>query len=249
MAIAKKPVRMSTATSFKGVFVFPKLNAPDFGSKDYPVHDGQYVVRLKGEKSDPAVASWIKQVEAELAKAETAAKERFAALKVAQRKALQDANGPAGIKANPVYKVLYDEETEEETGEIEVKFQMPAKITIKNGPRKGQVMTFKPIIVDARGIAIPQSKLPQIDGGSTGIISYEFVPGGYFVEGSGRYGVKLRMVAVQLLSVKTFGERTAASLGFTAQEGITADDLEEVEGTEEDTNEDEGEKTDANEDF
>lgn len=250
MALAPKRNYIN-ATSFKGTFVFPKLNEVDYGSKDYPVPDGQYVVRLKGNRADPSVAAWISRMEAEMAKAEEAAKVAFGKLKVDQRQKLKSDNGPSGVKANPLFKIIYDEETEEPTGEIEVKFQLPHKVTTKSGPRKGQVKYNKPIIVDARGIAIPANKMPKIGGGSTGIISYDFPEGGYFVEGSGRFGVKLRMVAVQLLSVQTYGERTAASLGFTAQEGITSDDLEEVttDTDTEENNDTDGVAPETNEDF
>jgi hypothetical protein len=223
----KRPVNI-VATSPKGTFVFPKLNEPDYGSRDYPVPNGQYVVRLRVLKSDPKVQAFIAKLEGVLAKVEQTARAKFAELKVKTRKELQEKNGESGIKANKLFSEIYDEETEEPTGEIEFKFQMPAKVITK--PRDGKpsrTLTFKPIIVDARGLPIPDSKLPPIWGGTEGIVSFEYQEDGYFVEGSGMYGVKLRLLGTQILTLRSGGERNAASLGFTQQEGLSADDLEE----------------------
>lgn len=248
MAQNNRP-KMIVATSPKGVFVFPKLNEPDYGSKDYPVPLGQYVVRLRVEKSDPKVQAFLTKVEAVLAEAKAAAEAKFKDMKVANKQKLKAANGDTGLKANPLFTEIYDEETEQPTGEIEFKFQLPAKVEIKKGPRAGKVMTFKPIIADARGLPIPANKLPPIWGGTVGIVSFEFQEGGYFIEGSGLYGVKMRLLGVQIIDLKSGGERSAQSLGFKQEEGFSSDDLAEREDdTTEDSDDTDGEGT-PNQDF
>lgn len=242
MATKNNRPKMIVATSPKGVFVFPKLNEPDYGSKDYPVPLGQYVVRLRVSKDDPKVQAFIAKMEKVLEQARATAEEKLGEMKVAARKKLEAANGGNPLKANPLFTEIYDEETEEPTGEIEFKFQMPAKVEIKKGPKAGRTMTFAPVIVDARGIAIPSNKLPAIWGGTEGIVSFEYVEGGYFIEGSGLYGVKMRLLGVQIITLKSGGGRSSSDLGFTQQEGFSGDDLAESDDEEnEDSNEGNGE--------
>lgn len=242
MAQQNNRPKMIVKTSPKGVFVFPKLNEPDYGSRDYPVPAGQYVTRVRVQQNDPKVQAFIASMTKVLEEAEATALAKLKEMKVAARQKLIAANGGNGLKANPLFTVIYDEETEEPTGEIEFKFQMPATVEIKKGPKAGKKLTFKPIIADARGLPIPASKLPPIWGGTVGIVSFEYPEGGYFIEGSGLYGVKMRLLGVQILELKSGGERSAQSLGFTQQEGLSADDLEDREDK---TNEDEDTDTDA----
>lgn len=218
MAQNNRP-KMIVGTTPRGVFKYPKLNEPDYGSKDYPVPNGQFVVRLILREADPKTQAFIKKMEAEQAKAKAVAEEKFKAMKVANKQKLKAANGDEGIKANPLYTVIYDEETEQPTGDIEFKFSMPYKVEIKKGPKAGKVLTFKPVMVDARGLPIAAGKLPPIWGGTEGIVSFEYQDGGYFIEGSGLYGVKMRLLGVQILNLVSGGERNAASLGFKQEEG------------------------------
>jgi hypothetical protein len=238
---------MTQAVTPKCVFKFPKLHAVDYGSREYPVPNGQYVVTGVFKLADPQVQAFVKRLEAELEKAREAAQEKFSALKVDVRKRLE---AKGGIQANALYKVVYDQETEQPTGEIEIKFQLPYKVDIKKGPKAGTSIYNKPIIVAADGTPIPANKVPEIWGGTEGIIAYSHPEGGYFIEGTGLYGLKLRLVGVQLIKLVAGGERSASSLGFTAQEGLSVDDLQErEEATEESTEEDTAEGEGANEDF
>lgn len=241
MAKNNRP-KMIVATSPKGVFVFPKLNEPDYGSKEFPVPNGQYKVVVRVLKADPKVAAFLAKMEKALDAVKAVAAEKVKALPVKTRKALEAANGPGMLKFNPLYSVIYDEETEEETGEIEFKFQMPAKVVTKaRDGRPSKTLTFKPIIADARGLPIPASKLPPIWGGTEGIVSFEYAEDGYFIEGSGLVGLKMRMLGVQIIDLKSGGERSAQSLGFKQEEGFSSDDLAERE----DDNEDSDEGTDG----
>jgi hypothetical protein len=240
MAQKFKRPKMIVATSPRGTFVYPKLNEPDYGSKEYPVVNGQYAVRLRVQKDDPKVKAFIAKMEAALETVKETAAARVKELPVKTRKQLEAANGPSMLKINPLFSVIYDEETEEETGEIEFKFQMPAKVITK--PRDGKpskTLTFKPIIADARGLPIPANKLPPIWGGTEGIVSFEFAEDGYFIEGSGLVGVKMRMLGVQILVLKSGGERSASSLGFTQQDGFSSDDLAEKDEDESEESNDE----------
>lgn len=243
MASKFKRPKMIVATSPKGTFVYPKLNEPDYGSKEYPVVNGQYQVRLRVTKTDPKVQAFLAKMEAALEAVKASASARVKELPVKTRKQLEAANGASMLKVNPLFSVIYDEETEEETGEIEFKFQMPAKVVTK--PRDGKpskTLTFKPIIADARGLPIPANKLPPIWGGTVGIVSFEYAEDGYFIEGSGLVGLKMRMLGVQIIDLKSGGERSASSLGFKQEEGFSSDDLAEKD---EDESEDSDEETDG----
>jgi hypothetical protein len=189
----------------KGVFVYPALTKPDYGTKDFPKPNGEYKVTLR--IATPAVEKFLEGavLAAVIAQAQAEADEGFKALKVDVRKKLK------AVTWNEVATVEYDKETEEPTGFMLLKFKMNA-----SGKRvKDQsVWTAKPGIFDSKGVALP--KPPEIWGGSEGLISFEASP--YFIPGTGAAGVSFRLKAVQLIKVVSGGSRDAAGFGFAAQE-------------------------------
>lgn len=203
-------------TSAKGTFKWPKLTEVDYGSKQYPDPDGSFSTKIIYNESDPAFmamrAKLLPYHKAAIANAEVAFKE----LKVETRKKL------GSVTVNELFTVLYDQETEEPTGEVEMKVSMKAGGTIKKGPRAGKKWSRKPTIFDAKGK--PMLKTPDIWGGTTGKVSFSFVDGGYFIPGTGACGLSLQLEAVQIIDLVSGGQRQASDFGFDEEDGYEHDD-------------------------
>lgn len=187
----------------RGVFVYPAINKPDFGTKDYPKPDGEYKVTLKVTKK--VADAWRDgPLKAVIAGARENAEAEFAKLPVATRKKLKE------LTWNDVGTDEYDKATEEPTGFVLFKLSMKASGTRKDGT----AWSAKPTVFDSKGKAI--SPVPEIWGGSEGYVSVEANP--YFIPGTGAAGVSLRMKAVQLMKLVQGGQRDAAGFGFAAQD-------------------------------
>lgn len=201
-------------TSFKGTFKYPKLNEPDTKFKA----QGEYAVRLIGNKSDPAVEALI----AKLTPMHEGAVVRGKAL-IKKGKSLT---------INPLYSEVYDEATEEPTGEVEFKFSMQASGEYKSGPKAGQKWTRHPGIFDAKGNAMVNA--PAIWGGTVGKVSFEVGidretgEPGYFIPGTGAVGLSLRLLAVQVIDLVSGGQRTASAFGFGEEDGYSHDPREDA---------------------
>lgn len=221
MAAPKKRVFKNFNTPIVA-FNYPKLDAVDYGSKEYPKPDGEFSVQATMDLSDKAVKAMLAQLEILHAEAIENAKREFADLKLDARKRLQKDNGPDGIKVQPIYADIYDEETEQPTGQIKMKFSMAAGGTVKKGPREGEKWSQKPTIADARGNVM--GKVPKIGGGSRGIVAFSVVEGGYFIPGTGLAGISCKLTGAQIIELVSGGQRTASSLGFKAQDGYSHDD-------------------------
>lgn len=229
MSKDKKPKNFQAITP-KGVFKFPNLTKPDFGTKEYPKEGGEYNTRLVmslGEAQD-----LIDKLQPEMDRAEQLAKEKFAEMPVATRKKL------GAPKAQDFYQEIYDKETEEPTGEVEFRFSM--KASGKN--EKGEKWERKPTIFDAKGKPVT---LKSIWGGSKGKVSFEAVP--YFVAGTGVYGIKLYLRAVQVIELNQGGSRSASDFGFGEEDGFDGSEVDNSEGFNDESTEgeDEGAGDDA----
>lgn len=228
MADAKKKA-YPKFTSPRLTLVYPKLSDVDYGSKEYPKPEGEYSTKAKGSASDPQIKAFIAKLQPLYDEALATAEEEFKKLKVETRKKL------GSVKMNDLFTTLYDQETEEPTGEIEFKFAMAAGGVIKNGPKAGKVWTSRPDLFDARGMPIKGTpvlnkdgthskdragklvyKMPDIWGGTVARISFEASP--YFIPGTGAGGLKLRLSAAQIIDLVAGGSRTASSHGFEAEE-------------------------------
>lgn len=200
-------------TSPRGVFVYPSIDKPDYGTKDYPKPDGVYKVTLRVPL---AVADEWREgpLKAIIAQARAEAEAEFKKLPVATRKKLGE------LTWNEVGTTEYDKETEEETGFVLFKTEMKA-----GGKRKkdGSPWSQKPAVFDSKGKAIP--KVPAIWGGSEGRVSVEASP--YFIPGTGAAGVKLNLKAVMLLKLNSGSQKDASGFGFVPEEdGFDASDYQ-----------------------
>jgi hypothetical protein len=256
----------------RGAMVYPKLNAADtkfdaggaFGSK----------VRYDLDRAD--VQAFIAKLTPMHEQAVERAGEMFKQMPVKARKTLE-AKSITKPVVNPLYGEVYDEATEEPTGQIEFNFKCPASAKAKNGKNAGKVYIRRPTVVDAKGKVLIKGtdfswlheikpgpatlantvfkKMgPAIWGGSEGKFSLEigtFDDGlpGYFMPGTGACGLSLRLRGVQLLSLSQGG---SDELGFGAEEGYEgdeyADDAEQNDSAESGEGEANDEADDANAD-
>jgi hypothetical protein len=214
MANAKRP-QSPKGTTFKGIYKWPKLTEVDYGTKEYPKPDGEYSLKLIGELNNPEVQAFIAKWQPLHDEAIKRAEAEFKALPVATRKKLEK------VIVNPLYAEQYDEETEEPTGKIEIKFAMQASGTYKSGPKQGKKWSRKPGIFDAKGNEMKPA--PSIWGGTIGRVAFEVglnkegVPG-YFIPATGAAGLSLRLQAVRILDLVSEGSRDAAAYGFDEEE-------------------------------
>lgn len=188
---------------------YPKLDKVDYGTTDFPKPNGEYSTKALLDADSPEAAALIAQLQPHFDEAISQAKVKFQQLKVETRKKLGD------VKINDLFTALYDQETEEPTGEIEFKFSMAAGGTVKGGPREGEKWSSKPGIVDANGVNI--KKVPAIWGGTVARIACDLSP--YFIPGTAACGLKLKLVGVQIIELQSGGERSAASMGFGKVDG------------------------------
>lgn len=238
--MADKKPRAPRFMAPRGPFVFPKLNAADTKFKA----EGEFAVKVRYQADDAAVQAFIARVQPLHNTAVANADIAFKALDVKARKAFE-AKGVKGAVVNPLYTAVYDETTEEPTGEIEFKFGLPASGKIKGGKHDGRTWIKRPTIADAKGKVIVQGtdfsfldeaggslkstvfkKMgPPIWGGSEGICAIEVGLGkdgepGYFIPGTAACGLSLRLRGVQLLKLVQGG---SSDLGFGQEEGYESD--------------------------
>lgn len=193
----------------RGRFNWPRLNAPDYGSKEYPNPDGSYRVDLILKGDAPETKKFIAALKPHYEEALEAAKAAFKGLKVETRKKLKN------VTENPLFTEVYDKESEEPTGEIMFRFKMGASGERKKGPKAGTRWTRKPTIFDSKGNRMV--KVPDIWSGSEGRISFEVRP--YFINGTAAAGLSFGLEAVKLLSLVSGGERSAEGFGFGDDDG------------------------------
>jgi hypothetical protein len=196
-------------TSPKGVLKWPKLTEPDFGTKEYPKPEGEFSTKLVLHADRSEVQAFIAQLQPLFDQAVAEGREAFAKLKPETRKKLKD------VTINSFYTELLDAETEEPTGEIELKFSKRYSGTFQKGPKTGQKWTSKVDLFDAKGKAM--TKAPVIWGGSTGKVGFEV--SSYFIPGTGALGLKFFLNAVQVIDLRSGGSKDAAAYGFGAEDG------------------------------
>ena len=207
--MADKRPKLPAFTSPKGVFVWPKLNEPDYGTKEHPKPEGQYVLKLQLNSADQTTKDFIAKLQPLYDEAVATGEVEFGKLKPDQRKRLGSA------KANPLFGEVYDND-EQPTGLIEFKIGMKASGTYKEGRKAGQTWHRKPAIYDAAGTVL--EKPPVIWGGTKGKVSFEVRP--YFIAGTGMSGLSLLLQAAQIIDlVSTGGARAASAYGFGAEDG------------------------------
>lgn len=204
---------------------FPALTNPDFGSTQYPKPEGRYIATAVFRTDSAAYFQAEQILKPHYEEARRECERLFGELPVKLRKELQE------LKMAPLFEALYDKETEEPTGEVYLRATMTASGVYKKGPKAGERWTRKPVLFDARGNRMgfdPMTRkpvpLPDIWGGTIAKVGAEV--SNYFVAASGKGGLKLSLTAVQILDLKTGGERSAEAYGF----GVEAGGYEYVQG-------------------
>lgn len=206
MADNDKPKRVYLTTP-RGVFQWPRLNEPDYGNEKFKKPDGEYSVTLILKASDPAVKKFIAEMTPHYEAALEAGRAEFKKLKAETRKELG-----GKIKEKLFYTELLDQETEEPTGEIKMRFAMKA-----GGKRKsdGKPWSRKPKVFDAKGTYMAEP--PAIWGGTEGRVNFEAEP--YFIPGTGVAGLRLKLEAAKVIKlVSEGGFADASRYGFDEEE-------------------------------
>ena len=198
-----KKQKLPSFTTPKGVFKWPRLNEPDTKYKA----EGLYSVKLiLDEQSAKAL---IAKLQPHFDAAVAEAKEKYAALPVKTRKEKE-------FKTNKFFSPVYDEDTEEETGDVEFNFKMTASGVSK---KTGKPWTRKPRIFDAKGK--PMVTIPAIWGGTVGKVAFEVMP--FFNAAQCEAGLSLRLDAVQIIDLVSGGGKSASAYGFGEEEGYEHD--------------------------
>lgn len=205
-----KPKKAIRYTSPKGIFVYPYLIKPDFGQGQFANTKGIYKVnlRLTEAEAEPLLAILQPIYDEAIRDGE----QSFAQLKVEARKKLKS------LTETPLFDVEYDSTTEEPTGTIIFKFSTSAS----GVNAKGEAWTRSINLFDAKGNSFKPS---MVGAGTIGKVSFEVSP--YFIPATGVAGVKLYLIAAQILELSESNGGSASSYGFGAEEGYEAPETDE----------------------
>lgn len=206
MATEKKKLPM--ITSPRGTFKFPKLDKPDYGTKEYPAPDGKYETRMVLRADAPETKAFIAKLQPFFVDAVANGEKEFSELKIETRKKLK------AVTVNDMFTTMYDRETEQPTGDIEFKFSMKASGIANKGKDNERKWAAKPAVFDSRGQLLKD--VPEIWSGSIGKVTFEVSP--YFIPATGACGVSLKLKAVQLIELRQGTDRSASEYGFGAEE-------------------------------
>lgn len=208
--MAEKKQKAPSFVTPKGVFRYPALIKPDYGTKEYPKVNGEYKVSLilTEEEAQPLIEKLQPLHDAAVSEGE----EKFKELKIEQRKKLKE------LTVTDLYTVEYDKETEEPTGNLIFKFSSSAS---GKSAKDGSTWTRKPpTLFDSKGK--PLTNVSAIWGGTVGKVAFDV--GSYFVGGTGLAGLKLYLTAAQIIDLVAGGSQNAAGFGFGEEEGYEAEE-------------------------
>lgn len=187
----------------KGIASWPRLAEPDTKFKP----EGEYSVKLRLRGADAAnLVAIIDQFHDEVCEhfaddiKEAKAKEK----NPKKREAIPE-------RADSPYKELY--ENDAPTGEYEFNFKMKASGVSK---KTGKPWTRKPSVFDSKARPLQGEALAKVGGGSVIKVVGEARP--FYTAALGA-GVSLALEAVQVIEVKTFGDRSASAFGFGDEGG------------------------------
>lgn len=130
-------------------------------------------------------------------------------------------------KANPkknIKEALCYSDNPENEDEVIFNIKMKASGTTK----KGEAFTQHPALFDAKGK--PLAKDVRVGGGSTVRVSFEPAP--FYVAAVGA-GLTLRLKAVQVIELKSYGGGDSKSFGFDEEEGYVGEEAPANEFSEE----------------
>jgi hypothetical protein len=204
MSDKQKFPRLTTA---RGVAIWPHLNTPDTKWKK----EGKYSTKLAFDEEAQATPQFKAMVEKVEALIEARYEEEAEKLKSSGKAAL----AKKIVKASP-----FKEEEDAETGELTGRIIINAGMTASGVSEKtGKSWKRKPNIYDAFGNLIKNP--PNIGSGSVLKLNVELFP--YFNQKDKEVGVSLRLEAVQVVKLVSYGQRDASDYGFEAEED--GDDL------------------------
>lgn len=201
--MTEKNNKLPSFTSPKGTFKWPRLNEADTKYKA----EGLYSVKLILDEAEAKALMGKLQPHFDQALAD--GREKYAALPVKTRKEKE-------FKINKYFSPVYDEETEEETGQVEFNFKMTASGVSK---KTGKAWSRAPRIFDAKGV--PMKNPPPIWGGTVGKIAFEVMP--YFNAAQAEAGLSLRLDAAQIIELVSGGGKSASAYGFGEEDGYAHD--------------------------
>lgn len=227
-----KRTRNPRFTTARGTFIFPKFSRAETKFNA----NGIFGSKVRFQASDPAVQEMLNKLQPLHDVAVARGEQAFQALGVAARKKL------GKITVNPLFNEVYDDRTEEPTGEIEMNISVKAvKGPFKTGRNAGRFSAVRPAVFDARGQEIAPGFVhlhdtldealkdvlaegcPEYWSGTEGRLAFEVGldrdgEPGYWVPGSGMVGLSLSLQAVQILKAVTGSSRGAAGYGFAAED-------------------------------
>lgn len=199
-----KRKKLPRYTTPEGVFVFPRVSAP---GQNYNKDGMEYSTKFRLEAAEgKAIRAHFAPI---IAEAVELGRAEFDALPLNTRKKIK-----GGFTANDTFgDDLFDEATEQPTGEIQLKFSRRAAGVSK---KTGKPWAITLPIFDAKG-----SLMQGVDvwAGSRGRVSFEYEP--YFIPGTGEAGLSKRLVAVQVTQLVSKGVLSADQYGFREEDGYT----------------------------
>lgn len=207
----KKTLNTPRATA-----VWPHLNSPDTKWKA----EGEFHSKLRFETDDPKWSELIAKLERIR---DERYQEEYDRLVAEKKKARADQ-----LKKVAVGTPEIDEETGEETGFTIIKVKATASgVSKKTGkPWKRTLPIYNAQLKELKNA-------PRIGGGS--VIRCEVEPAAYMSEKDKEIGVTLRLESVQIISLVSGGNRSAAERGFEAEDGDEIDDEELTGGVADDS--------------
>ena len=116
------------------------------------------------------------------------------------------------LTTQEVCQPVYDRDTGDDTGNVEFKFKLKAKVQKRDGSYYEQ----QPAVLDSK--KVPMSKDTLIGNGSKVKVAFEPIP--YVMASTKKVGVSLRLKAVQVIDLVEYGN-SAASV-FDEEDGYVA---------------------------
>lgn len=122
------------------------------------------------------------------------------------------------LTTQEVCSVVYDRDTGDDTGNVEFKFKLKAKVQKRDGTYYEQ----SPAVLDAKKQPIPKDML--IGNGSKVKVAFEPIP--YVMLSTKKVGVSLRLKAVQVIDLVEYGNK--ATSVFDEEDGFVAPPVNEA---------------------
>lgn len=116
------------------------------------------------------------------------------------------------LTTQPVCQTVYDRDTGDDTGNVEFKFKLKAKVRKRDGSTYEQA----PAVLDSK--KVPMSKDTLVGNGSKVKVAFEPIP--YVMPSTKKAGVSLRLKAVQVIDLVEYGN--SATSVFDEEDGYVA---------------------------